>query len=69
MIPVVESIDEGDHKVSHLPWVATVWERGIVTGDDHPCLLLVNYGFTLSDSGIGLPCILVFPAPNQERHE
>src|SRR5918994_606695 len=45
LIPAVESIDEGDHEPGHLPRVATVWKRGVVAGDDHPCRLLVNYRF------------------------
>jgi len=51
--------------------VATVRERGVVAGDDHPCRLLVNYRFTLSIPAhrLRLPGIPLFLAPDEEANQ
>ena len=48
LIPTIEGIDEGDNELGHLPRVATLRERGVVTGDDHLCRILANYMFMLA---------------------
>src|SRR5215217_2577212 len=71
LIPAVESIDEGDHEPGHLPWMASVRERGVVTGDDYPCRVLVNYRLTLYIPAlrVRLSSILIYLASNKEEEE
>jgi len=54
-----------------LPWVASVRERGVVTGDDYPCRVLVNYRLTLYIPAlrVRLSSILIYLASNKEEEE